>query len=288
VLAAVDSHTGKHLVDHCLNGPLTAGRTVIMVSHHVELLLPSSDYLVRMLDGRVESHGTPEDLRRRGLLEQLIATEETHVKRDEPADQDDDIAGQTQVLEKGESHGDSAGKKARPGRKLVKDEERATGNVKLETYKTYIVASTWTVWIITLALLACAQLATNGERIWLKLWGSAYQVQGTSFAVMSGIWTESYPAMPHTGFAQQHFVTHQGQRSEHPKHSWLRLPSADSHPGYYLAGLGLINLASFVIGKPKNGLRLWSDLLLTRFSTAIVSTLNSSWARTTCLRISLK
>jgi len=28
-LAAVDSHTAKHLVDKCLNGPLLKGRTVV-------------------------------------------------------------------------------------------------------------------------------------------------------------------------------------------------------------------------------------------------------------------
>ena len=47
-LAAVDSHTAKHLTDNCLNGPLMKGRTVvsdlrgtpkaadmkILVSHH--------------------------------------------------------------------------------------------------------------------------------------------------------------------------------------------------------------------------------------------------------------
>lgn len=28
-LAAVDSHTAKHLVDKCLNGPILAGRTIV-------------------------------------------------------------------------------------------------------------------------------------------------------------------------------------------------------------------------------------------------------------------
>lgn len=218
-----------------------------MVSHHVELLLPVSDYLIRLLDGRVESHGTPDELRKKGLLDQLIATEDTIVKREEPADRDAELEVDGQADEKRNGETDTAGKKARPGRKLVKDEERATGNVKLETYKTYVVASTWTVWIITIALLGLAQLATNGERVWLKLWGSAYQVQGTSMTFVSSGYTESHLGALHSHTAQQHFLAHHTQQTELPKHSWLRLPSADAHPGYYLAGLGFINLASFVI-----------------------------------------
>lgn len=34
-LAAVDSHTAKHLVDKCLNGPLLKGRTVVRIPHAV-------------------------------------------------------------------------------------------------------------------------------------------------------------------------------------------------------------------------------------------------------------
>jgi len=252
VLAAVDSQTGRHLVDNCLTGPLLRDRTVIIVSHHVEMLLPSVDYVVRMLDGRVESSGTPRDLRQRGLLDGLLVSEETIIEKEESADKKDSVAAEARVLAEADHDKDTpaeANKKARPGRKLVKDEERASGSVKFATYKTYIVASTWTVWILTVLLLGLVQLTTLGERWWLKLWGSAYEVQKSSLHVA---WT-SHQALPFIGDSSdsqtmQHlFVVgqHASNAVVRPWHS--NLPSADEHPGFYLMGLFIINMASFAI-----------------------------------------
>lgn len=53
VLSAVDAHTAQFLVDECFRGKLLRGRTVVLVSHHVDLCLPVSDYVVAIADGRV-------------------------------------------------------------------------------------------------------------------------------------------------------------------------------------------------------------------------------------------
>lgn len=37
VLSAVDAHTASHLFENCLRGPLMKGRTVVLVSHHVQV-----------------------------------------------------------------------------------------------------------------------------------------------------------------------------------------------------------------------------------------------------------
>jgi hypothetical protein len=242
------------LVDNCLTGPLLRGRTVIIVSHHVEMLLPSVDYVVRMLDGRVESSGTPRDLRQRGLLEGLLVSEATIIEKDESTDQKDSVAAEVRVLAEADHDKDTSAegnKKARPGRKLVKDEERASGSVKFATYKTYIVASTWTVWTLTVLLLGLVQLTTLGERWWLKLWGSAYEVQKSSLHVA---WT-SHQALPFISDstdsqAVQHLfvVGRHNDASNAVAKPWHRnLPSADEHPGFYLMGLFIINMASFAI-----------------------------------------
>ncbi|CUA69534.1 ATP-dependent bile acid permease [Saccharomyces cerevisiae S288c] [Rhizoctonia solani] len=47
-LAAVDSHTTRFLIENLFKGPLLEGRTVVLVTHHVELMLPCAHYLVRM------------------------------------------------------------------------------------------------------------------------------------------------------------------------------------------------------------------------------------------------
>ncbi|CAE7211925.1 unnamed protein product [Rhizoctonia solani] len=71
VLSAVDAHTASHLFEECLRGPLMNGRTVILVSHHVQaskyhmghvkglltislqLVAPGASYVVALDNGRV-------------------------------------------------------------------------------------------------------------------------------------------------------------------------------------------------------------------------------------------
>lgn len=54
----------------------------VLISHHVELLLPSTDYLVRILDGRVDIQGTCQELRERGDLDGMVALEEAELRKD--------------------------------------------------------------------------------------------------------------------------------------------------------------------------------------------------------------
>lgn len=40
----------------------------ILVMHHVELVLPGTYYIIRMLDGRIDTQGMAKNLRARGVL----------------------------------------------------------------------------------------------------------------------------------------------------------------------------------------------------------------------------
>lgn len=87
------------------------------MSHHVELLLPSTDYLVRLLDGRVDAQGTPDELRANGELDGLVAVEEAEAVKEEPA---------VVAAENGESEEEATAeaekkvvKKQGPGKKLI-------------------------------------------------------------------------------------------------------------------------------------------------------------------------
>jgi ABC-type multidrug transport system fused ATPase/permease subunit len=46
IFSAVDVHTGKHLYEHALTGPLVEGRTRILATYQVELCRSGADYLV--------------------------------------------------------------------------------------------------------------------------------------------------------------------------------------------------------------------------------------------------
>ena len=52
VLAALDVHTARWIVDKCLNGPLLAGRTVLLVTHNLAMIGRLAERVVI-----VSSHG---------------------------------------------------------------------------------------------------------------------------------------------------------------------------------------------------------------------------------------
>ncbi|WVQ85985.1 hypothetical protein IAT38_008153 [Cryptococcus sp. DSM 104549] len=266
-LAAVDSHTAKHLTDKCLNGPILEGRTVILVSHHVELLLPSSDYLIRILDGRIDAQGTPDELRESGELDGLVAMEEAELHKEEEAK--GEAAEEEVKAVEGEENGETVKKEKKkgPGKKLVQDEERAVGNVKWATYKLYIVAATYITWVWTIIVLILSQIFTVGERYWLKVWGEAYTTQVTSlFTLFKPV------AFDHTQYhhsdIHQHVLHHTTNTLANVTAMAAdvgatgiedHLPAASRHPEFYLAVYTAIVLGAALLGVASSGIGAWSS-----------------------------
>ena len=111
----------------------------ILVTHHVELVLPGAYYLVRMLDGRIDTQGTLTELRAQGALDDIANSEEVKVHEDEQ-----EAAAETPNAEEIAAEvveGAHPAKEAKKPRKLVKDEERQEGGVKWNIYNTYLKAS---------------------------------------------------------------------------------------------------------------------------------------------------
>nr|XP_018261799.1 ATP-binding cassette transporter [Kwoniella dejecticola CBS 10117]OBR83957.1 ATP-binding cassette transporter [Kwoniella dejecticola CBS 10117] len=69
VLSAVDAQTARHLYDNVLQGTLIEGRTVIMVTHQVNLVAPASKFVVLLEDGQVTASGSPTELSSNGYLD---------------------------------------------------------------------------------------------------------------------------------------------------------------------------------------------------------------------------
>jgi hypothetical protein len=111
----------------------------ILVTHHVELVLPGAYYLVRMLDGRIDTQGTLTELRAQGFLDDIATSEEVKVHEDEQ-----EAAAETPNAEEIAAEvveGALPGSETKKPRKLVKDEERQEGGVKWNIYNTYLKAS---------------------------------------------------------------------------------------------------------------------------------------------------
>jgi energy-coupling factor transporter ATP-binding protein EcfA2 len=111
----------------------------ILVTHHVELVLPGAYYLVRMLDGRIDTQGTLTELRAQGVLDEITSSEEVQVHEDEQ-----EAAAKTPDAEEIAAEaveGTDLAIETKKPRKLVKDEERQEGGVKWDIYNTYLKAS---------------------------------------------------------------------------------------------------------------------------------------------------
>lgn len=61
VLAALDVHTAKWIVEKCLKGSLIKDRTVLMVTHNVALTRSIAGFVVSINDGHVVNQGTVSD-----------------------------------------------------------------------------------------------------------------------------------------------------------------------------------------------------------------------------------
>lgn len=83
----------------------------------MELLLPSADYVVRILDGRVDTQGTPSDLRANGELDGLIAMEEAEAHKEEPVTADETVDAEVKAAEGEEEP--KAKKEKKPAKKFV-------------------------------------------------------------------------------------------------------------------------------------------------------------------------
>jgi ABC-type sulfate/molybdate transport systems ATPase subunit len=132
-LSAVDSHTAHVLVSQLLRGPLLRGRTAVLVTHHIDLVLPLAGYVVRMRDGRIDAQGTPGELRSRGLMEEIIQSEDWAT--------DAELSHEAATVANANQAPRDDKVPERTARKLIEEEKRATGNVKWGIYKTYLRAS---------------------------------------------------------------------------------------------------------------------------------------------------
>ncbi|KAK2461323.1 hypothetical protein APHAL10511_006850 [Amanita phalloides] len=239
-LSAVDSHTARFLFEKLLCGPLLANRTVILVTHHVDLVLPGAHYLVRMLDGRIDTQGTIKDLQTDGVLESIatdglvqVQTREIVAAMDQSGTADD------------EKKSDDGDKKPR---KLVKDEHRETGGVKWAVYKSYLKASSYYIWIFLAFLVFVNQFLGVSEKIWIMIWGEAHSaVEATNWFSFKSFATPEHE-IPLDGHVTYHYQTNHDAWAYRTTGTFgIDWPDAVQHPMFYVGVYAAIGLGGALI-----------------------------------------
>jgi ABC-type multidrug transport system fused ATPase/permease subunit len=164
IFSALDAHTGRHVFENALTGELGQGRTRVLVTHHVALCLPKTDYSVLLENGCVKYAGTIDDLRKENHLNDILQEESEATEQDQNAPTEESAAlnpeettlqkviSNTSRRRPSHSQNDTVTKPA-PPKKFIEDEQREVGSVRLSVYASYFsMGGHIVLWLITIAV----------------------------------------------------------------------------------------------------------------------------------------
>ncbi|GAB1310178.1 ATP-binding cassette transporter protein [Madurella fahalii] len=179
IFSAVDAHVGRHIFEKCLNGELAAGRTRILVTHHVALCESKTKYLVELGNGGILHAGLLSELREEGTLQKIKSHEQTadEIDADELATA---VNSDSASAEEDAADGGTLRKvtSKTTARKFVEEESREQGAVQKHIYLTYLKDSGgWLYWGFALLLFTAVQGFSLGRSWWLKIWTGSYEEQ---------------------------------------------------------------------------------------------------------------
>ncbi|KAK1830353.1 P-loop containing nucleoside triphosphate hydrolase protein [Podospora conica] len=178
IFSAVDAHVGRHIFEKCLNGELAAGRTRILVTHHVALCESKAKYLVELGDGKVLYAGPVADLREEGVLERIKTHEQT--REEIEADEANTAVNSDTNSDDGQSSLDGGVLKKVPSlkptpRKFVEEETREQGAVRKQVYATYLKDSGgYLFWVFVVCIFALVQGFSIARSWWLRIWTGSH------------------------------------------------------------------------------------------------------------------
>ncbi|WVQ99735.1 hypothetical protein IAU59_006877 [Kwoniella sp. CBS 9459] len=163
ILSAVDAHTAQFIVNDCLQGDLLKGRTVILVSHHVGLVLPAAEYIISLDKSGQLEQACPAREASVNTLEALPAPQSPLNEEPDPANALQLQKRRSELQERDESSGVS--------RHLFKEEHKAIGRVASNHYWLVLRAAggLW-YWLLFALLYGAHRATTMGRSFWLEIW----------------------------------------------------------------------------------------------------------------------
>jgi len=150
-LSALDHQTAETIVRTCFAGPLLEKRILILVTHRTELCLGLAKQVVEMSRGRARILDPKTTLANSSQpITSTDSAEETTSERKEQL-----------VI-------------AAVPEKMIEEEHRAEGGVKLAVYWQYIKAGKLRRWALLTVVMAIYRIIDVAETWFLKSWGEAY------------------------------------------------------------------------------------------------------------------
>lgn len=176
MLAALDVHTAKWVVDEALAGDLLHGRTVLLVTHNIALTAPIAEYaLVLNRNGKIAMHGNVADILKSN------SRLRTQLER-KPLNIDGESRSKLEGASKGAKKSDRAEDSERKtAGKLVVEEEKAMGRVKRAAIMLYVNAMGGPlVWAGLIGTIWFSILSVTFSNWFLGYWSSLYTVRPSS------------------------------------------------------------------------------------------------------------
>ncbi|KAH7318162.1 multidrug resistance-associated protein [Stachybotrys elegans] len=257
-LSAVDSHTAQWIFSNCIKGPLMKNRTCILVTHNVQLCVPSSDYVVLLDNGRVAIQGATADVIASGKLGEEVqksrppSVTASRMPSRVPSsvgEPDDETLNQGDALDGVDSSKPNKKNKKPPVDAM--DEGKATGAVKWPIMQLYLKSmGPWWFWLVASVVFVLQQLSAVATSVWVREWANQYVHEDEQMANASTSPLYGAEAFSQAGWASVSMLGITGSREGNGADGAVngQLPmmakaSQDVNVPYYLAGLALIGIA---------------------------------------------
>ncbi|KAL2754907.1 hypothetical protein ACRALDRAFT_1043623 [Sodiomyces alcalophilus JCM 7366] len=251
-LSAVDSHTAHWIFHNAIRGPLMIGRTCILVTHNIQLAVPSSHYVVVMDNGRVSVQGPTADVIASGKLGEDLqrSRPSTAVGSRMPSRVPSSVGenGSETIVNPGDENGHHANgaaaeeakkkKKKQPTDAVV--EHKAEGAVKWPIMRMYIGAmGPWWFWIVAAIVFTLQQLSGVATNVWVRQWANEYVTEEVDHIEFTSS-SHSYSTQSITPTYFAHFA-HYGFLGNATGFGIQAVNEVNV--AYYLTGLAFIGLA---------------------------------------------
>ncbi|KAI8635112.1 ABC transporter [Xylariaceae sp. FL1651] len=166
-IAALDHGTAESIVRKLFQGPLLQGRTVILVTHRVDLCAHLADQFVEITRGHARVLELDEVAQEISMLAQeQKALNTTHEEEAHPTTEEQD---DTAIPDK-----------------FITDESRASGGIVARVYWTYIKAGKLKWWAAVIGVFSIFRFTRIFSSWFLKAWGERYPpVEAFAYAISS-------------------------------------------------------------------------------------------------------
>ncbi|KAG2416315.1 hypothetical protein HFD88_007530 [Aspergillus terreus] len=170
IFSALDAETGRHLYDNALTGELGQDRTRILVTHHVGLCLPRTDYCVLLDNGRMTHAGTVEQLTNTPELADLLQGLSTEIASQDRKVVQDEVRSRRK---RSSAPSPTTANNIHIPKKFTQAEKRETGSISIRVYAAYLSRGrSLPSWILTFIAYGLFMALLVGRSWWVSVWTS--------------------------------------------------------------------------------------------------------------------